>query len=70
MRDLARGAAAEGGALSPAHHRLFRAWLLGGHGFSVGMASRWAWLLGGIPAFAAVLAIIWPMPARPALHLR
>ena len=49
MRDLAR-AAAEGGPLPEAYHRLFR-----------------LWFLCGIPAFLAVLAIIWLMISRPGL---
>jgi uncharacterized membrane protein len=50
IRDLAAQAAASGGALPEAYHRLFR-----------------AWFICGFPAFAAVLAIIWLMLAKPAL---
>jgi uncharacterized membrane protein len=50
MRDQATQAAASGGALPEAYHRLFR-----------------AWFICGFPAFAAVLAIIWLMLAKPAL---
>lgn len=48
LRDLARVAVAEGAALSPRYHRLFR-----------------IWFLCGIPAFLAVLVIVWLMLARP-----
>jgi uncharacterized membrane protein len=50
MRDLALKAAASGGVLPVAYHRLFR-----------------AWFACGFPAFAAVLAIVWLMLAKPAL---
>jgi uncharacterized membrane protein len=48
MRDLARVAAAQGAALPPAYHRLWR-----------------LWFACGVPAFGAVLAIVWLMTAKP-----
>ena len=50
LRDLARAAVAEGAALPPRYHRLFR-----------------IWFACGIPAFFAVLAILWLMLMRPEL---
>jgi uncharacterized membrane protein len=51
LRDLARQAEADGGALPDAFHRLYR-----------------IWFACGFPAFAAVLAIVWLMLARPAIE--
>jgi len=51
LRDLARQAEADGGALPDAFHRLYR-----------------IWFAFGFPAFAAVLAIVWLMLARPAIE--
>jgi len=52
LRDLARAAEADGTALPPRFHRLYR-----------------IWFVFGFPAFAAVLAILWLMVARPDLPL-